>query len=102
MTILLVLASIIGSLVLLYWIISVFSLNTSLDKTSMTEDAFISDPRHMLVGKEGVAITPLRPVGKGDFSGELIDISSTQGIIEQGDRVRISHVDGPSIFVTRI
>ena len=77
-------------------------LRTSIKSTSQEDDETKSDPRQMLVGKVGIAISPLRPIGRGDFNGKLIDISSTHGVIRQGDRVRITEVNGPSIFVELI
>lgn len=44
------------------------------------------------VGDVGVAYTGLRPAGRADFGGKIVDVQSLGGFIEQGTPVRIVSV----------
>ena len=66
-------------------------LNTRTDKSTGYESAH---PRPELVGREGIAITDLRPSGVGIFEDERIDIVSESEWIEQGTPVRIVAAEG--------
>ena len=50
-------------------------------------------------GKEGVAISPLRPAGIGIFDGERLDIVSEGEFIEKNTPVKITRVDGYRLVV---
>lgn len=47
----------------------------------------------------GVTTTDLRPAGKGEFGGEVLDITAANGFIESGETVRIVSEDGMRILV---
>lgn len=51
------------------------------------------------VGKTGVAVTELRPAGKVDIEGELVDVISERGFVAKGDLVRVISADGMRILV---
>lgn len=51
------------------------------------------------VGLSGVAITDLRPAGKGEFKGETLDITAANGFIAEGRKVVIVSEDGLRILV---
>lgn len=46
------------------------------------------------VGREGKALTDLRPVGAADFSGERVDVSCIEGYLPQGTLVVIIKDEG--------
>lgn len=46
----------------------------------------------LTVGTTGVAITPLRPVGRVEFQDRIVDVSAVDGYIPAGARVRICKV----------
>ncbi len=52
-----------------------------------------------LVGKEGVAITVLRPAGTGEFDGQRLDVVTEGAFIEQGTRILIIRTEGRRIIV---
>ena len=66
-------------------------LNTRTDKSTGYESAH---PRPELVGREGIAITDLRPSGVGVFEDERIDIISESEWVEQGTPIRIVAAEG--------
>ncbi len=51
------------------------------------------------VGKEGIAITDLKPSGKGEFDGERYDVLSQGNFIEKGAKLKITEVKNNKIFV---
>ncbi|MBL9140818.1 MAG: hypothetical protein JNK53_03025 [Phycisphaerae bacterium] len=52
-----------------------------------------------LVGKSGIAITPMRPVGFVRLGDERIEAQAETGMIEPGTRVTIIACAGPRIMV---
>ena len=50
--------------------------------------------RSELVGREGVALTDLRPAGVGRFEGERVDIVAEEGWLEAGTPIRITRSEG--------
>lgn len=55
-----------------------------------------------LVGKEGVALTFLRPSGTVEVEGEILDVVSEVGFIEKGNRVTVVKTEGRRIVVKKI
>jgi membrane-bound serine protease (ClpP class) len=56
--------------------------------------------RHWL-GKDGVAISPLRPSGIADIAGERVDVVSDGEFIESSAQIVVARVDGNRIVVRR-
>lgn len=54
-----------------------------------------------LLHKEGVAVTDLRPAGKGDFEGIVFDIFSEGAYIEKGSPIIICKVNKNQLLVRR-
>lgn len=52
-----------------------------------------------LVGKEGEALTDLRPLGKGEFDGVKFDVVSDNYFIKKGTKLVISKIDNNKIIV---
>jgi len=65
------------------------------DKTTEQE-------RQRLLGREGMAETDLRPVGKGLIDGKRWDIVSDGSYIDKGKPFRVVRVEGPRIVVSPI
>ena len=55
--------------------------------------------RRVQVGAEGVALTDLRPAGRGSFGKRPLDIASTGRFIEKGTPVRVVDVAGNRVLV---
>ena len=52
-----------------------------------------------LVGKTGVVTTVLRPAGKVDVDGEIVDVVARDGFVEKGANVKVLAVEGAKIIV---
>jgi membrane-bound serine protease (ClpP class) len=53
------------------------------------------------LGKDGFAVSPLRPSGIADIAGERLDVVSDGEFIEAGAQVVVARVDGNRIVVRR-
>lgn len=71
------------------------SLGIFLGESTARETGYTSAVRRAdLVGREGVALTDLRPAGTGLFGDERVDVVSEQDWIEAGSPVRIVASEG--------
>lgn len=52
-----------------------------------------------LIGKEGTAVTVLRPAGKAEIEGNVYDVVSTEFLIEQGKSIVVTATEGGEIKV---
>ncbi|HKB15423.1 MAG TPA: NfeD family protein, partial [Planctomycetota bacterium] len=55
-----------------------------------------------LVGAAGLAVTDLRPAGKVEVSGRLLDAQTTGDFVGRGARVRVVEVSGNRVLVEGI
>jgi len=51
------------------------------------------------VGQTGVAISPLRPAGVGEFGDERLDVVSEGGFIEKDTPIKIVRTEGIRLIV---
>jgi len=58
-----------------------------------------ADNRKDLIGREGMALTALRPAGLAEFDGEKLDVISEGAFIQPNTRVQIIEVEGRRIVV---
>lgn len=54
------------------------------------------------LGKEGVALTVLRPAGTAEFDNEKLDVVSECEYLEKGTRIKIIKIDGRKVLVRSI
>ncbi len=68
-----------------------------------TEKGYISSSDlNYLLGKEGVALTDLRPSGRGSFNGVDFDVITKGIYIEAASKIIISEVQGSKLIVKEI
>jgi membrane-bound serine protease (ClpP class) len=53
------------------------------------------------VGREGVAQTILRPSGKVNIDGDILDATAEHGYIEAGEKVKVSKFENAQLFVKK-
>ena len=72
----------------------------SLEESQTREKGYIAarDYSHYL-GKEGIALSPLRPAGVGQFGNERLDVISEGDFIEKDTAIFISQIDGYRLIV---
>lgn len=71
-----------------------------LNSTSNREDGYSTTSiDSSLIGKEGVALSLLRPSGMGEFDEQRIDVVSEGTYIEAGTKIKIVSIEGRRIVV---
>lgn len=60
-----------------------------------------NDAKH-LVGKKGVALTDLKPSGKGEFDSVKLDILSEGAFIKKGADISVSEIKNNKVFVVEV
>ena len=67
------------------------------------EDGYVSNVnRTDLIGKEGIALTVLRPSGTAVFNKERIDVVTEGDFIEQNAKIAVIKVEGVRIVVRQV
>lgn len=73
-----------------------------LEEEQKTEEGYISSKDlEYLLGKEGTAVTDLRPSGMGDFDGVVLDVISGGTYIDKGTPLVIDKVKGSKLIVQK-
>ncbi|HJZ87050.1 MAG TPA: NfeD family protein [Polyangia bacterium] len=54
-----------------------------------------------LLGREGRALTPLRPAGKAELAGVRVDVVADGDFVDIGEAVRVVRVEGMKVVVRR-
>ena len=73
-------------------------------KTNMDADkGFVAQDMQLAqyVGKQGIASTLLRPVGKIEIDGEYLDATSEVGFIDKGDPIEVTRFENAQLFVKK-
>ncbi len=72
-------------------------------KTSLTKEAGFeaTENYNIYEGKEGIAVTTLRPAGIAEIEGRRIDVVTDGTYIEAGNRIRIVKTEGRKIIVEK-
>ncbi len=67
------------------------------------DKGFVSYPSDKeLIGKEGIALTDLRPAGSAEFNGERIDVIADWDYIVKGKKIKVIRVEGIKVVVKEI
>lgn len=73
-----------------------------LQEQTSTESGYVSQkPKEHLVGKEGVAISPLRPAGIAMIEEQRIDVVSGGDFININEHIVVIHVEGTRVVVRK-
>jgi len=52
-----------------------------------------------LLGVVGTVLTPLRPVGMCDLSGQRVECIAESGYVDKGKKVKVIHIEGSQLTV---
>lgn len=72
-------------------------LNEQVDGTSVPD---VASAKSDLVGKSGVALTPLRPAGIAEIEGKRVDVMTAGAFLAKGCRVTVVKAEGMHILVS--
>lgn len=75
----------------------------ALDTIESSENGYhtIDEIYTSVVGKYGIAYTILRPVGKVEVDGEVIDATAISGYIEKGEAIEVIRYEGAQVLVRK-
>jgi membrane-bound serine protease (ClpP class) len=63
-------------------------------------DAIADTPKlKELLGAVGTVLTPLRPVGMCEFSGQRVECVAESGYVDKGKKIKVIHVEGTQLTV---
>lgn len=83
--------------------LSVFP-KTFVGRQIINKNALRSDEnaaRVSLLGKDGIALSPLRPAGTAKIGGRRVDVVAESGFVESGEAVLVIQVEGARVVVRR-
>jgi len=58
-----------------------------------------TDEKRSLAGKEGITLSTLRPAGRADVDGVVVDVVAEGDFVDRGERVRVIEVRGNRVVV---
>ncbi len=70
-----------------------------LDTEIQGKEQFRNHSKEALEGRTGIAKTDLRPSGKGDFDGTVLDVLSNGEFIKKGTRIQITKILNNQVLV---
>lgn len=88
------------TLILMYIAYKVMSsVKSPLILTESVKEEELNEKLSFFLGKEGMAATPLRPSGTGDFDGVRLDVLTRGEFIEKGSSITVEEIHGKKIIV---
>ena len=78
------------------WNRFVLSSNLKTDERTLAREG---EQRSRYLGKQGVAVTPLRPTGVAEIEGERIEVVTEGDFISAGSRIKVVAMDRRKYFV---
>ena len=69
-----------------------------------TDEGFVAQDMSLtrFVGREGITLTFMRPAGKVEIDGEVMDAVSHIGLIDKGERVTVIRFENAQLVVAKI
>ncbi|NWK54023.1 hypothetical protein HW115_00245 [Verrucomicrobiaceae bacterium N1E253] len=92
------------ALLLMRFLPNIPLFNSLVMSKELETGAAISEPgdEHQHEGMKGRTMTDLRPAGKAEIRGEVLDVTAANGFIEEGREVRVVSEDGLRILVEEL
>ena len=69
------------------------------NKIPFTKDGFLD--YSFMVGKEGVVVSDLKPLGKAEFDGRVFEVTTTKEYIYSGTHIRVDKIVNQRIVVKK-
>ena len=76
----------------------------SLSTRQTKSEGYVAPIQHLetFLGRQGVALSQLRPAGTADFDGERLDVVTEGGFVSQGAPIKVIAVEGTRVIVREI
>ena len=91
-------ASVIAAVAMLFWLPRSRAGRKMVLEHSQAEATSQAD-RSDLVGRRGVTVTPLRPIGRVRFGRDEVDVVTEGEYIDMNQEVEVTVVEGPRVVV---
>jgi membrane-bound serine protease (ClpP class) len=91
-------ASVVTAVVVLFWLPKSRAGRKVVLEHSQA-DAVSQGDRSALIGRRGVTVTPLRPVGRVRFGSDEVDVTTEGEYIDNNQEVEVMTVEGPRVVV---
>ena len=62
-------------------------------------EAVSQQDRSHLLGRQGITVTPLRPIGRVRFGTEEVDVMTEGEYVDSNQEVEVMSVEGPRVVV---
>jgi membrane-bound ClpP family serine protease len=78
-----------------------FGKNVTLEPPERQQGDAVPDTSELkkMLGAVGTVLTPLRPVGMCDFSGQRIECVAESGYVEKGNKIKVINVESTQLTV---
>jgi membrane-bound ClpP family serine protease len=86
----------------MFWLVPKSKIGKSMVLQTQTIGGAANPELKLLVEREGVALTPLRPSGAVEIDGRPVDVVTDGEYIEPKTRVRVVQVEGARVIVEKI
>jgi membrane-bound serine protease (ClpP class) len=90
--------SVVVSAIMLYWLPKSRAGRRMVLEHSQAA-ALAQEDRSSLVGRRGVTVTPLRPIGRVRFAKDEVDVMTEGEYVDSGQEVEVMSVEGPRVIV---
>jgi membrane-bound serine protease (ClpP class) len=91
-------ASVLTAGAMLYWLPK-SRLGRKMVLEHSQAEAISQEDRSALIGRRGVTVTPLRPIGRVRFGSDEVDVMTEGEYIDSNQEVEVMSVEGPRVVV---
>lgn len=97
-----VLVSVLICIALFLWALYGKSLDRLALKKRIDSSVKAGDVKKLKVGDRGVAKTRLALIGEAYFGGEIVEVKSELGFIDENEEIEIVRISGDAVFVEKV
>lgn len=72
------------------------------DKSNTANGYVSAEPREELLGKRGIVVTELRPLGSALIADKLVDVISEGAFLTKGEKIIVVAVNGNRVLVRKV
>jgi membrane-bound ClpP family serine protease len=91
-----------ASALLFYWAFRSKAWERFALKTSMKGKVNEGELDNLKVGEEGITVSALRPMGKAELGGKMVEVTSTGNYVESNTRIKVIRISSNQILVEPI
>ena len=85
---------------LIYWFVKTKSWKKITLKDEIDAKVNVVDEQKIQIGSVGTAFSRLVPMGQGIFDGDIFEVHSKDGFLDQKTAIKVVKIEGSKIFVS--